>query len=229
MLDLYLGGILPLYKAFVVPHHHKKPVNKAKSTQESTIRIIAGHWRGRKIKVLCEDGLRPTGDRLREVLFNWLMADINGARILDLFAGTGALGLEALSRGAKSADFVESNIRAATQLKATLTALASGSEQSQIQWRVHSADANKWVSNDTSSPAPFDIVFIDPPFADDLWQTSLEALSQSSVLKHGTLIYIEHPSNVQPSMLPELHLKKSKRAGSVTMNLYEYLNTRHGE
>jgi len=165
------------------------------------------------------------------------MADILDARVLDLFAGSGALGVEALSRGAKSVEFIENNVKTATQLKKSLELLCTNSNKTQNNdkthnnklWTVHCGDAENWLQQSTHAYLPFNIIFIDPPFAENLWQSSVEALEQHSVMADGTLVYIEHPHNIQPSLPAKLHLKKSKRTGNVMMNLYEYLSTRQNE
>ncbi|MBR9805211.1 16S rRNA (guanine(966)-N(2))-methyltransferase RsmD [bacterium] len=190
---------------------------KTRHAKPSTLRIIGGQWRGRKLSFSDTDGLRPTGDRIRETLFNWLAGDIVGARCLDLFAGSGALSFEALSRGAATVIAIESNAKAcraieaaAEQLKATSLALQQ-------------ADATQWIN---STPAePMDIVFIDPPFSANLWHQILAQLIALGWLAQGALIYletpIEHPLNaaeIDPQLIP----LRSKRAGQVNYQLWQY-------
>ncbi|WP_444920497.1 16S rRNA (guanine(966)-N(2))-methyltransferase RsmD [Microbulbifer sp. CnH-101-G] len=175
----------------------------------SQLRIIGGQWRGRKLQFAPVEGLRPTGDRLRETLFNWLQFYLPDAHCLDLFAGSGALGLEALSRGAASVDFVELNPLAARTLKQQLQLLETTDGQ------VHNCRAADFLG---SGNKPYDIVFIDPPFADDLWQESLSALTDR--LSQGALIYIETPRDTVLSTAPDWSLIKEKRAGQVCMRLY---------
>ncbi|WP_444943186.1 16S rRNA (guanine(966)-N(2))-methyltransferase RsmD [Microbulbifer sp. ZKSA006] len=175
----------------------------------SQLRIIGGQWRGRKLQFAPVEGLRPTGDRLREVLFNWLQFYLPDARCLDLFAGSGALGLEALSRGAASVDFVELNSRAARTLTEQLKLLnARGA-------RVHNCSAEAFLENRGNQ---YDLVFIDPPFAGNLWQATLGALSEH--LSPDALVYVETPRDTAIAGLPGWELQKEKRAGQVCMRLF---------
>ncbi len=129
-----------------------------------SVRIIGGNWRGRRIELVDAVELRPTPDRVRETLFNWLMAVVPGARCLDLYAGTGALGLEALSRGAAESWFVERDPRAAAALEATLLRFGGqAAGQPMGKGRVLAADAKRWLK--TPPLAAFDVVFLDPPYA----------------------------------------------------------------
>lgn len=134
------------------------------------MRLIGGRWRGTRLDVPNLDGLRPTSDRVRETLFNWLMPALPGARVLDLFAGSGALGFEAVSRGAAEAVLVERDAALAAALRATATRLGAGGSIDVVQ-----ADAIAWLAG--SAPARFDIAFVDPPFSAGLWDTVLAALS----------------------------------------------------
>ena len=194
---------------------------------ESKIRIIGGQWRGRKLTVGNENGLRPTGDRLRETLFNWLMADIQGAKVLDLFAGTGALGLEALSRGAQSAKFLETNRTTASRLRDNLNLLnadlSSVLEMDSLHWlEQHSIDVLSPKAE--SKPPPdqaYDIVFIDPPFDLNLWETCIKNLLNSSLINKNSLIYIEKPKPVALNIPNALQQLKSKSAGAIHASLYQ--------
>ncbi len=131
----------------------------ARPSASNTLRIIGGDHRGRKLRFLDARGLRPTGDRIRETLFNWLQNDISGSHCLDMFAGSGALGFEAASRGAAQVHMIEYNPRVAAQL-------SDNCELLRIQDRVHvhKGSALSWVGKNADV---FDIVFIDPPFADE--------------------------------------------------------------
>ena len=184
-----------------------------KKSTLSTIRIIAGQWRGRKIPVAEIEGLRPTGDRIRETLFNWLDAEIDGARCLDLFAGSGILGLEALSRGAGQVVALESSRVAVNALNEAAKLLDTSALQ------VMQMDAVQWLK---SKPAgSFDLVFIDPPFQAGLLDESLALLAASNSLAAGALIYIERDRNDDPPQLPAgWHVHKDKVAGSVSYALY---------
>lgn len=221
-----------------MPVRTKKPLKKS----ESTIRIIAGQWRGRKLPVLDENGLRPTGDRLRETLFNWLMPYLHHARVWDLYAGTGALGLEALSRGAQSAVFIEYNSAVAQQLQNNLKLLNAQSSKTAIvinndcrQWlkqqSIQPLNANGALSNKKDTPtgkniridesSRTDIVFVDPPFANNLWQSTIDHLEHHPSLSHTALIYIEKRKNDSCSPPPNWQLLKSKQTGSICAQLFQ--------
>ncbi|WP_299878248.1 16S rRNA (guanine(966)-N(2))-methyltransferase RsmD [uncultured Cocleimonas sp.] len=160
------------------PHSNKKGPN--------TLRIIGGEWRSRKLQFLDAPGLRPTPDRIRETLFNWLQGSIYDSNCLDLFAGSGAIGLEALSRGAKSVDFIEKNAAASEQLNANLQLLKSDSS-------VFKMDALSFLDKH-SAEQPYDIIFLDPPYRQGLLDKSLELLIAKALINKNTLIYLEHES-----------------------------------
>jgi 16S rRNA (guanine966-N2)-methyltransferase len=146
------------------------------------LRIIGGQWRGRKIQFPPVEGIRPTPDRIRETLFNWLQPIIPGARCLDLFAGSGALGLEALSRGASRVVMVERERKVAEYLRNTGQTLAADGLE------VVQADALAYLRRE---PQPFDVVFLDPPFRRDLLGPCLQGLARDGWLAPEALIYIE--------------------------------------
>ena len=166
---------------------------KLTGKKSGTIRIIAGQWRGRKLPVKDMEGLRPTTDRNKETLFNWLMHDISGARCLDMFAGAGSLGFEALSRWAESCVFIEKNNVAASQLYANCTLLNANAT-------VKEGDALSVVS---SLNQQFDVVFVDPPFHSGLIQPALNALTNSGALAPQAKIYIEHEATAGEITLPD--------------------------
>ena len=176
-------------------------------------RIIAGKWRGRKLDVPDAEGLRPTPDRIRETVFNWLQADIGGARCLDLFAGCGALGFEAASRGAMSVVMVELNSRAAKTLQENCSTLSA------TQCQVERTTAQQFLSTNQEQ---YDIVFIDPPYQADLWTEIANTLVDKVVLAENALIYLECPGKAD---LPELpihwQLIKEKKAGNIRYCLFE--------
>lgn len=151
------------------------------------VRIISGQWRGRKLPVIDRPGLRPSGDRSREVLFNWLQGHVAGRRCLDLFAGTGALGLEAASRGAAQVTLVERDRALADSLKAIATQWPGG-ERVEV---VH-GDALSWLG---SPRDPFDLAFIDPPFDSQLCGQVLDALLDGRVLAAQARVYVESPTD----------------------------------
>ena len=154
------------------------------------VRIIGGHWRGSKLPVVSALGLRPTADRVRETLFNWLQSELPGARVLDLFAGTGALGFEAASRGAASVDFVESDAGAVQALREADRRLnADGA----VAVRVHRSTAAAFFAAEPGPTAPWTLVFIDPPFAAGLWNAAFDALAPR--LADRTHVYVESPKD----------------------------------
>jgi len=184
-----------------------------KATQNNQLRIIAGLWRGRKLSFPDVDGLRPTGDRIRETLFNWLAPEIQGSRCLDLFAGSGALGIEALSRGAETSVLVERDTKAAAHLKSNLEILKAE------QGRVVNADVLGLLQKGNAD-APYHIVFIDPPFQLKLWQAVIEALEAGNWLADNATIYIEsgRDDEYQPPINWQLH--RDKHAGAVSYRLF---------
>jgi 16S rRNA (guanine966-N2)-methyltransferase len=175
------------------------------------LRVIAGEWRGRRIRFPRRPGIRPTPDRVRETLFNWLAPVIAGSRCLDLFAGSGALGLEALSRGAAAATFVESDRVTADALRETVSALASE------RGAVYCGDALHWLQG---SPQRFDVVFLDPPFGSGLAAEAMEKLESGGWLSPGARIYLEMPAADGPPALPAgWILHRSGKAGAVGYHL----------
>lgn len=190
----------------------RRPQAPSKSGRTPTLRIIGGRWRGRKLNFPEVDGLRPTGDRIRETLFNWLMADVPGARVLDLFSGAGSLGLESLSRGACELTMIERHPQAAQQLRDNLKLLQADGA------KVVAADAISWLQQNCQQP--YDIVFIDPPFSLDLWQTSFELLEAGGYLKSGTAIYVECGRDQSPQVPASWNLQRDKDAGQVSYRLY---------
>ena len=181
------------------------------------LRIIGGKLKGRKISFTPVNGLRPTADRVRETLFNWLALYIDRTVCLDLFAGSGALGLEALSRGASEVIFVESNIKAAQTLKQNLVNLNAGNVE------VLNQNALCCLQK---LDRRFDIVFLDPPYKSDLLQTSINALQQHELLNHNSWVYLEYDSNLEPPETPDnWPLHRSTKAGDVRACLHRISNS----
>ncbi len=181
---------------------------KTDAAKPGRLRIVAGKWRSRLLDIAAVPGLRPTSERVRETLFNWLAPRIHGARCLDLFAGTGALGLEALSRGAAAVVFVEKSARAVRTLRNNVAVLEAGGAT------VRQADAFAWLSS--GEAALFDIVFLDPPFAADKLGELCRLLEKHDVLADGALIYLEQDRSRPDVELPERwQLVKIKTAGNV--------------
>ncbi|WP_020559406.1 16S rRNA (guanine(966)-N(2))-methyltransferase RsmD [Thiofilum flexile] len=147
------------------------------------LRIIAGQWRSRRLPILALEGLRPTPDRVRETLFNWLQFSVREARCLDLFAGSGALGLEALSRGAAEVVLVEKHPKAALTLQNNVNTLKTS------QAYVLNQDAISYLEQDTN---PFDIIFLDPPFHQAWLPKILDLIEQKQLLKPNGYIYLEY-------------------------------------
>lgn len=160
------------------------------------IRVISGQWRGRKLSVMDAQGLRPTTDRTKETLFNWLTPYISGSRCLDLFAGTGSLGIEALSRYAESCDFCELNHQAARILTQNLAQLTLDKNQ----YSVTQGDAFAVLP---TLQKQYDIIFIDPPFNQALINQSIELIHENTLLSDTGLLYIESESNAKIDNMPE--------------------------
>lgn len=186
-----------------------------KRAKSNSIRLIAGQWRGRRLPVLDSPGLRPTTDRVRETLFNWLMHDIADARCLDLFAGSGALGLECLSRGAQFVQFVESQRRIVEQLQANLLKLECAPSRANCICQ----DALKFTQTPPSEP--YDLIFLDPPFSSDIVPQLVSQLSSQHWLSPQALIYLEQPSHQAVDALPSnWQLFKDTKAGQSHARLY---------
>lgn len=179
-----------------------------KKYQAGRLRIVAGNWRSRLLVVADLPGLRPTSERIRETLFNWLAARINGAKCLDLCAGTGALGIEALSRGAASAVFVENSPVAVKTLRANLASLdTAGAEVLHIDARTYLRGGHEGT---------FDVVFLDPPFAADMLGELCRLLSERGWLSADARIYLELDKNQPEPDLPQAwRVLKNKAAGKV--------------
>ena len=183
------------------------------------MRIVAGTWRGRKLGIADVPGLRPTADRVRETLFNWLAADVADARCLDLFAGTGALGIEALSRGAAHCCFVEQSPHASDALSKSLQKL-----EAQKHATVFNVDALKFLAanqNNGDDVRTFDLAFLDPPFADDLLTPALDLLIASNCLSPNALIYFEHAADSSLHVPREWQVRRHKQTGDVSFGLLE--------
>jgi 16S rRNA (guanine966-N2)-methyltransferase len=187
--------------------------SKPQPRASAAIRIIGGSLRGSRLVVPARDGLRPTPDRLRETLFNWLAPFIAGARCLDLYAGTGALGIEALSRGAGACTFVERDATLAARLRENLARLGVADAA-----RVEEADAVPWLAE--AAAQPMDIVFLDPPFFASLWQASLDALERHEWLAPGALVHVESPAGSAHEVPAHWQVWREGRAGAVRHVLY---------
>jgi 16S rRNA (guanine966-N2)-methyltransferase len=169
-------------------------------SQSRILRIIGGRHRGRKLRFPDGVEIRPTPDRVRETLFNWLQQRMDGARVLDLFAGSGALGLEALSRGAAGTVFVEKDRRAAAALSAVME------EWRETSGTVVCADALAWLAQrraPSGDDPPFDVVFLDPPYDASLLSAAARALTAGTWLAPDARVYVERRAREPLSGLPE--------------------------
>lgn len=189
----------------------------ARNASQQTLRIIGGNWRGRKvsfakptISFADQEQIRPTPDRVRETLFNWLAPCIKGSHCLDLFAGSGILSIEALSRGAARVTLVDYSQNTIDHILEILNVL-NAKEQT---YQGVAADALKWL--DFSEAETFDIVFLDPPFQYQTLYTLATKLEQRGMVRNHGLVYFETPEAVEPNRLPEnWRVEKQKKAGAV--------------
>ncbi|MCC5861000.1 MAG: 16S rRNA (guanine(966)-N(2))-methyltransferase RsmD [Gammaproteobacteria bacterium] len=174
------------------------------------LRIIAGHWRSRRLRLPADAALRPTPERVRETLFNWLAPRLAGARCLDVFAGSGALGLEALSRGAASCVFLEQSPTSARALRDTLALLeAQGAD-------VLETDALGWLAR---AAGHHDLIFLDPPFDSPLLAEALGLIEARGLLAPAGRVYLEWPAGQPPALPGRLVLLREGRAGQVGFGL----------
>jgi 16S rRNA (guanine966-N2)-methyltransferase len=188
------------------------PVRRAGRSR--VLRIIAGTWRGRKLRFPASAAIRPTPDRVRETLFNWLGTATPAAQCLDLFAGSGALGLEALSRGAAHVSFVEQDAAAVRELRARLA------EWQARDAAVTRADALRYLGG---TARPFDIVFLDPPYGSLLLERAAALLTARGWLKPAALIYVECAAREALPPLPQSWQPlRAKRAGEVGYHLFAH-------
>nr|WP_289056144.1 16S rRNA (guanine(966)-N(2))-methyltransferase RsmD [uncultured Psychrobacter sp.] len=164
-----------------------KTSHLAKSSSAGDVRIVGGEHKRRIVRFVDAEGLRPTPDRLRETLFNWLLADIHGAYVLDSCAGSGVLGFEALSRGAAHTTFIEPNPAQCRLLEQSATQLRLETHR----YQIIQGTAEHVLTHTQTLQRHFDIVFIDPPYAQDLWQPILTALITRNLINTNTLIYLE--------------------------------------
>lgn len=179
-----------------------------------SVRIVGGQWRGTRLPVADLDGLRPTADRVRETLFNWLVPALAGARVLDLFAGSGALGFEALSRGAGAATLVEHEAGPATALREVAARLQGGQAAEIVRM-----EALAWLVQAAREDRRYDIAFIDPPFAGDLWQPAIDSVMP--LMADAAWLYVEMPVRGVSIALPEgWRLHREARTREVACQLW---------
>ena len=202
------------------------------SKSRNRVRIIGGHWRGSRLEFPSVDGLRPSSDRTRETLFNWLQFEVPGSRCLDLFAGSGALGFEALSRGAAYALLLDTHPQVIKQLQQhKLRLKANNCDIQQI-------DALAWLKQWQTSPESmsmpeiepehvsleaFDIIFLDPPYALNLQSQCLQLIENSGCIRHGGLLYLEQPQHQQAiSVSSRWQEIRNKRSSQVNYSLLRF-------
>lgn len=186
-------------------------MNDGRKSGPGRIRIIGGSLRNSRLQVPGLPGLRPTPERVRETLFNWLAPVIEGLRCLDLCAGTGALGIEACSRGAAGVQFVERDVHAAQALRENLARLKV--EVGQVALR----EADQFL---LGAAQPYGLVFLDPPFALDLWSGLASQLERGGWLAPQALVYVESPSHHMPELPANWQLHRGAWAGEVRFALY---------
>jgi len=189
---------------------HKKQTKGAKA--KGSIRIIAGIYKGRKLPVIMAEGLRPTTDRVKETVFNWLMPYIQSANCLDCFAGSGSLGFEALSRGARQVTLIELNKEAIRQLQQNKELIKADNIT------ILNSDILSYL---TQAPKPFDLIFIDPPFRKQLVEKTTQLLAQGW-LTDKSLIYVEMETEADCSLPNNWQLLKEKIAGQVAYRLFQF-------
>lgn len=187
---------------------------KPQKVASGRVRLIGGDWRRRTLSFPTVDGVRPTPDRVRETLFNWLAPVIPGSRCLDLFAGSGALGLEALSRGAQEVLFVDASRALTRSLSRNLSELGSGHGQ------VRCEDVLSLLRGGPGT-AHYDIVFMDPPFRGGWVEPVCAALEEYKWLREGSRVYVEHEAEtVEPPVPANWELSRRKTAGQVCYSLF---------
>jgi 16S rRNA (guanine966-N2)-methyltransferase len=195
----------------------KRPATSTSNRPPNRLRIVGGRWRGTRIDFPAIEAIRPSPDRVRETLFNWLQTSILGARCLDLFAGSGALGIEALSRGAAEVTFVDREPQIGRHITQTLQRLGATTATVQVE------DAARFLGR---APRPFDVVFLDPPFASALLQAAFDKLPQGW-LAPDAYIYVECPAATPlPPLPPGWTVYRSKQAGQVGYHLLRVIAAR---
>lgn len=198
-------------------------MSRARDSKRGQCRIIAGKWRGRHIKFDDAEGLRPTTDRIRETVFNWLQSYIPQSRCLDCFAGSGVLGFEALSRGAAEVVFIEQNIKTVKSLKDNARLLDADNAV------IHHADTLAWLQSAQLDSEltqrlnqQFNLVFLDPPFHSNLLTKSSALLNRSGCLAEDAIIYVEHAVDAKVALPDNWYCLKEKSAGQVSYKLFEH-------
>jgi 16S rRNA (guanine966-N2)-methyltransferase len=192
----------------------KEKTKMSKTNKNGYIRIIGGIYKSRKLTVIDAESLRPTTDRVKETVFNWLMFKINNTNVLDLFAGSGSLGFEALSRGAQKVTFIEQNPKVYKALLANAEILKAKNCE------ILNKDAILFLN---TTKETYDLIFIDPPFRKGFVETVLSKLTPP-LLKNGSLIYIENEIENPISLPAHFKLLKELKCGQVLSRLFVYEN-----
>ncbi len=193
----------------------RKKQNSPTLQRQNRLRIIGGRWRGRKLNFPDIPGLRPTPDRLRETLFNWLSPALTEARCLDLFSGSGALGLEALSRGARCATIIDQSSKAVEQLRQNLSDLSCNSAE------LLQTDALQWLEKLVPGQLePYDIIFLDPPFNQAMVDPCCQLLEQKLLVSKGAYIYTETEASWSGEAPLTWELHRTKTTGQIASRLF---------
>lgn len=190
-------------------------MKKTPARNRNSVRIIAGDYRGRKVEFPSVIGLRPTADRIRETLFNWVRDQIIGETCLDMFSGSGAIGIEAASRGAAKVVFIEKDSRASKAIAESIQLLDVANAE------LINDNALHWLDQQIGKSVQFGLVFLDPPFSENLLYITCEKLQSSGILKSNCRIYIESDQALIEAEMPRnWSCLKSKKAGAVRYYLY---------
>lgn len=190
---------------------------KKRNNSSGVVRIIGGKFRGRKLPVLDAEGLRPTSDRVKETLFNWLQFEVAGASCLDLFAGSGALSFEAISRGAKQASLLELNTKNAQQLRQNLNMLNISNAN------VEQTDSLLWLNKPCEQA--YDLVFLDPPFHKEFMQKAIDLLFANGYLNDQSWLYLEQEKQLDWPSLPQGWVcHREKTTSQVRFGLFKYID-----
>lgn len=205
----------PTALASIIQRRHSGNMSRKTTHRRNSVRIIGGSLRNSKLDFPEVAGLRPTADRTRETLFNWIRNDVPGEYCLDLFAGSGALGMEAFSRGAEGVVFVEANAAASGAILQNVERLKLCNAE------INCIDVCQWIDRQKKPRRQFGLVFLDPPFADNLTSKVCKQLADSQLLKTPCRIYVESGMPLSAEEMPaSWSMLKSKQAGSVAYYLY---------
>lgn len=199
------------------PSYGKK--NRPERLEMGSFRVIGGEWRSRRLSFPAIEGLRPTTDRVKETVFNWLLPYLPGADVVDLFSGSGSLGIEALSRGAGSVLSIELDKNAAKAIMHNYEQLQVSAERASVA----NISAFDWLAAQTGDSKAFDLFFLDPPFRKGFLDDTIAQLEKSQLLKSQSLIYLEREKEGEAPVIPKSWtLLKEKVAGQVCYQLYQH-------